>query len=58
MASSKEVIDEDEMSSTSSPVSNVELYVDAALQGKPKWQAKSVLKFVSLATIKLLLWFD
>nr|XP_011463838.1 PREDICTED: uncharacterized protein LOC101304100 [Fragaria vesca subsp. vesca] len=36
MASSKEVIDEDEMSSTSSPDSNVELYVDAALQGKPK----------------------
>ncbi|KAJ0960265.1 hypothetical protein J5N97_001906 [Dioscorea zingiberensis] len=36
MVSSKEVIAEDEMSSRSSPVSNVEFSVDAALQGKPK----------------------
>ncbi|XP_050376144.1 uncharacterized protein LOC126793618 isoform X1 [Argentina anserina] len=35
VVSSKEIA-EDQMSSTSAPVSNVELSVDAALQGKPK----------------------
>ncbi|XP_062026701.1 uncharacterized protein LOC133742981 [Rosa rugosa] len=42
MGSSKEVIAEDEMSSRSSPVSNVEFSVDAALQGKPKRLDKPV----------------
>lgn len=36
MRSGEEVTSENEMSDTSSTVSNVEFSIDAALQGKPK----------------------